>query len=416
MLNQSAYTYDAEGNTLSMTDLTGRHEYFYDGLYRLRAASHPNQPQETYSYDAAGNRTSSASGQSFVYDAENRLLRTGNTQFSYDKSGNLVSRRRSASRGGLALRSRSRHAGAASYSYNALNQLVRVRDGSGNLAIYKYGPFGRRIEKNTNGVVTKYLYDFQSILQEYDSIDNLTARYTHGPRTDEPLIMEGDRDRDAAFQQHEAFFYQTDGLGSITGLADRAGNIVERYRYDSFGNLITAPDQAARPEGSLANPYFFTGREWDAEVGLYYYRARYYDPETGRFLQKDPYWRPALTTTLNRYVYVANNPVNAVDPTGYEQVISNHYAIIEDRIAFMEATIEALEDLPSFLRTNRRNLGDVALENLRKYGKGIVDQYYNLSPEDLRGDFTTEQLDLHTRHYQVEEKLINRSRSPVYFR
>ena len=200
MLNQSAYTYDAGGNTLSMTDLTGRHEYFYDGLYRLRSASHPNQPQETYSYDAAGNRTSSASGQSFVYDAENRLLRTGNTQFSYDKSGNLVSRRRSASRGGLALRSRSRHAGAASYSYNALNQLVRVRDGSRNLVIYKYGPFGRRIEKNTNGVVTKYLYDFQSILQEYDSIDKLTARYTHGPRTDEPLIMERDRDRDAAFQ------------------------------------------------------------------------------------------------------------------------------------------------------------------------------------------------------------------------
>ena len=235
------------------------------------------------------------------------------------------------------------------------------------------------------------MYDFQSILQEYDSIDKLIARYTHGPRTDEPLIMERDRDRDAAFQQHEAFFYQRDGLGSITGLADRAGNIFERYRYDSFGNLITAPDQAARPEGSLANPYFFTGREWDAEVGLYYYRARYYDPETGRFLRKDPSWRPALTTTLNRYVYVANNPVNAVDPTGYEQV-SNLAAQLEDRIALAEATIQALEDLPSILRTNRNNpLGG---SELTPFFTDFANQLSNLSPEDAE-TFFSEHWDLY---------------------
>ena len=54
-------------------------------------------------------------------------------------------------------------------------------------------------------------------------------------------------------------------------------------------------------------------------MGLLYLRARYYQPEVGRFVTKDPWagevWRPG---TLNRYVYVVNNPVNLLDPTGMD--------------------------------------------------------------------------------------------------
>jgi len=52
-------------------------------------------------------------------------------------------------------------------------------------------------------------------------------------------------------------------------------------------------------------------------VRLYYLRARYYDPALGRFLSRDPA-EPLLTLprALNRYVYVADNPLNAADPSG----------------------------------------------------------------------------------------------------
>ncbi|MFC1855608.1 RHS repeat-associated core domain-containing protein [Thermodesulfobacteriota bacterium] len=51
----------------------------------------------------------------------------------------------------------------------------------------------------------------------------------------------------------------------------------------------------------------------NAETGLYYYRARYYNPMQGRFINKDPI---GIKDGPNRFIYVGNNPVNMVDPSG----------------------------------------------------------------------------------------------------
>jgi RHS repeat-associated protein len=57
----------------------------------------------------------------------------------------------------------------------------------------------------------------------------------------------------------------------------------------------------------------------DGESGLVYMNARYYDPEIGRFLSPDTIVPDALNPqSLNRYSYVANNPLSNVDPTGHE--------------------------------------------------------------------------------------------------
>lgn len=63
----------------------------------------------------------------------------------------------------------------------------------------------------------------------------------------------------------------------------------------------------------MCEAQFLTGRQYDVETGLYQYRARYYSPRLGQFLSMDPI---GTKDDPNLYLYVANDPVNATDPTG----------------------------------------------------------------------------------------------------
>ena len=60
---------------------------------------------------------------------------------------------------------------------------------------YAYDALGRRIQKNVTGVMTRYVYDEEDIVLEYDGANVLQARYTHGPGVDEPWLVERDLDR-----------------------------------------------------------------------------------------------------------------------------------------------------------------------------------------------------------------------------
>ena len=159
---------------------------------------------------------------------------------------------------------------------------------------YLYDGLGRRMEKNVDGAITRYLYDNEDILLELDGSNNILAQYTHGPGIDEPLIMERDG---------QSYYYHTDGLGSVVAMTDASGAVVQTYRYDAFGGIV-------KQDGEVLNPYTYTARELDAESGNYYYRARYYNAYTGRFFSEDP-------LVQGSYVYTGNSPITFIDPTGY---------------------------------------------------------------------------------------------------
>jgi RHS repeat-associated protein len=114
-----------------------------------------------------------------------------------------------------------------------------------------------------------------------------------------------------AQQQSERYYYVHDGLGSVRQLLDSTGQIETNYAYDPFGMPLVG--------GDVYNPYQFTGEAWDGEVELLYLRARYYQPEVGRFVTLDRApGHPQTPSTLNRYVYVGNNPANRIDPRGLQ--------------------------------------------------------------------------------------------------
>ena len=111
------------------------------------------------------------------------------------------------------------------------------------------------------------------------------------------------------------YYYHADGLGSITGLSDATGTMVQTYSYDAFGNVTVFGS------GNVAQPFAFTGREYDAETSMYFYRARYYDPQAGRFVTKDPIGFAGGDVNLS--TYVQNDPINSVDPNGFAKQNQN---------------------------------------------------------------------------------------------
>ena len=213
-----------------------------------------------------GNRTDSNQNGLSNFNAGNQLADDVDFTYVYDNNGNLTQKTNKST------------SVFTLYQYDAENKLIRVVREDGSIVNYRHDGLGRRIEKEVDTVVTRYIYDNEDILLELDGSNNILARYTHGPGIDEPLIME---------KGGASFFYHNDALGSVTDLTDNAGTLVQSYTYSSFGKIESQLDP------TFVQPYTFTARELDQETGLYFYRARYYDQILGRFISQDSWtWMP----------------------------------------------------------------------------------------------------------------------------
>lgn len=164
---------------------------------------------------------------------------------------------------------------------------------------FEYDGNGDRVKQTKDSVVTTYLVDsaveHARVLME--TTNGQTTYYVYG----HDLLYS--IDASGPHYQH------TDSLGSVVAITDANGAVEQTYDYDVFGVLRGA-------SGSSGNRYTFTGEENDAS-GLVFLRARYYEPKLGRFLSRDPFPADvADTQTINRYVYVKNNPTNYIDPSG----------------------------------------------------------------------------------------------------
>ncbi|MBI3269810.1 MAG: hypothetical protein HYZ53_12365 [Planctomycetes bacterium] len=274
--------------------------------------------QRAYELDEAGNRKSVTTdgvlsaynyvSGFYVPDLMNQIQTIDDTTRVHDANGNVTDD------------------GTNTYSYNWRNQVVRAwRKSDGKLlAHYTYDALGRRERRyvlDAAGVEigwVDFLHDGDRVLAERDQTGAYLATFVLGNGSDEVLSVDRGGQR---------YVFHEDELGSVCLITDGSGVNVEKVEYGEYGapTVFTwdAQAQAWAPApgnaSQIGNTRMFTGREWDAALGLYDYRARTYDPRTGRFVSPDPLGLDA-DDLANDYRYVGNDPTLWTDPTGLERV------------------------------------------------------------------------------------------------
>jgi RHS repeat-associated protein len=114
----------------------------------------------------------------------------------------------------------------------------------------------------------------------------------------------------------------TDHLGSVHGIVDSGGQLVDTLKYDAFGVLTTESNPSGGEGAAGGGGVYpgllprYAGYEWDSALGLYHVGARWYDPSQGRWLSRDPLGFDA--GDVNLYRYVGNSPTELTDPSGLE--------------------------------------------------------------------------------------------------
>jgi RHS repeat-associated protein len=147
--------------------------YSYDSAGRLWQVMQNGVLTATYLYDANGNRlskTTMSGAESGMYDAQDRLLTYGKWSYTYTASGNLQTKTDTS------------NGQVTNYTYDAQGNLRHVGLPDGRAIDYLVDAQNRRVAKKINGtVVRKWIYEDQlKPIAEFDGSGTLLARYLDG--------------------------------------------------------------------------------------------------------------------------------------------------------------------------------------------------------------------------------------------
>jgi YD repeat-containing protein len=111
----------------------------------------------------------------YATNGQNQYSTAGNVAFTYDPNGNLTSETTSGS-------------STRQYRYDIENRLVEVWEGGAQTVALRYDPLGRLYEVSGVNGITRFLWDGDELIAEYNASGTLLRRYVHGARVDDPTI------------------------------------------------------------------------------------------------------------------------------------------------------------------------------------------------------------------------------------
>jgi len=154
---------------------------------------------------------------------------------------------------------------------------------------------GKRVKATVGGVTTVYIGNI------YERDNGTTVRKYYYAGTVRVALRTGG----------QTYYLLNDHLTSTAITTNASGARLTELRYYAYGG--TRYDA-----GGQMTIYRYTGQRVETGTGLYDYGARWYDPAIGRFLAPDSIVpNPGDSQSLNRYMYVLDNPLKYSDPSGH---------------------------------------------------------------------------------------------------
>jgi RHS repeat-associated protein len=190
-----------------------------------------------------------------------------------------------------------------SYEWDAEDRLVAVNAYSTNSATlfrseFTYDGFDRRVQivEKTNGVTAstkRFVWDGARLGEERSTNNAVTKRF----------FGEGEQINGTNY------FFTFDHLGSVRELVDGSGVTRGRWNYDPYGRRSANQITSSPVEADFGFTGYYVHQASGLQLALY----RAYDADRGTFINRDPIEEDG---GLNLYDYVANNPINEIDPLG----------------------------------------------------------------------------------------------------
>jgi RHS repeat-associated protein len=220
------------------------------------AATVTGSATTSLAYDANGNTTTDENGNTYSWDALNRL--TSIVYNSGPYSGTHTE-----------------------FAYDGLSRRTQIVERAGTT-----------IGSGTVNSTKNYLWIGSEIAEERDASNTVTKRF----------FPQGEQ------QSGTNYYYARDHLGSVREMLNSSGTIVARYAYDAYGNTtVVSGSNLATFQYATLYAHQPSGLELPTFRGGY-------DPTLGRWIQRD---YKGERGGLNLYGYVGDDPINSIDPLGF---------------------------------------------------------------------------------------------------
>ena len=276
-----------------------RVEYSYDsfGIPEVETAVNPGLRvgiQRTIRHlDDSGDVYASRDKSDRAYGSGGQLITANGREYRYDDCGDLVEKKESDGK-------------VWSYEYHPSGLLEKVTRPDSKEVSFAYDPIGRRVSKEFDGRITRFLWDGDKIVHEW-----VEGAGAEPPSTATTWLFDEDSFTPIAkLTNDQTYTIISNQLGTPNAMLDQTGEIVWSAELDLYGKPLFISGGESEDEKC---PFRFPGQYEDEETGLYYNRFRYYDPQVGQYLQQDPIGLAGGNPTLYGYVF---DSLAEVDPFG----------------------------------------------------------------------------------------------------